>query len=145
MDSTRTDSTGLTASDMIRKLLKPSGHESRPITQGGHAVSEVADTPNMVADILKLFPGAEVVATERPLFCRDCDKALIADRERPYSAVSSVKDLVSLLDQRKSRIVQKTWPDGRGEWICSHCGRAGGGGRYQKHVAKGQADRKTRV
>src|SRR5262245_25720135 len=88
MDSTRTDSTGLTASDMIRKLLKPSGHESRPITQGGHAGSEVADTTKMIADILKLFPGAELVATERPLFCRDCDKALIADRERPYSAVS---------------------------------------------------------
>jgi len=80
--------------------------------------------PDSITSALELFPGAEVVATERPLFCRDCDKALIADRERPYSEVSSIKDLVSLLDQRKSRIVQKTWPDGHGEWICSHCGRA---------------------
>jgi len=75
-----------------------------------------------VPDALRLFPGAKIMATDKPLFCRHCDKDLTAQWDRLY-ATSSVKELVALLETRPGKVVERSWPDGRREWACHFCGR----------------------
>jgi len=86
----------------------------------------VAKLPDdAVANALELFPGAKVVAMNKPLFCTHCDKGLVAKWERVYPT-SSAKDLVALLAQRRGRVIERVWLVGRRDWACHFCGRAAG-------------------
>jgi hypothetical protein len=60
-------------------------------------------------DVLSAFPGARVVAEDKPTRCEHCAKLKRLPEWR-----------------RDGNIVERTWPNGRREWACSHCG----------HVAK---------
>src|SRR5262249_44747117 len=70
-----------------------------------------------------IFPGAKLVAEDRPLFCDHCDgdlheeyDALIQDTSTP------AKVLLKALHKRRANIVEAVWPD-RKEWQCHRCGR----------------------
>ena len=78
--------------------------------------------PDFVLDTLRLFPGAKVVAVDKSLFCRHCDKDLVLKWDRVY-ATASMKDLVALLEKRRGKVVERIWSDGRREWACHFCGR----------------------
>src|SRR5215475_14113117 len=75
------------------------------------------------ADALRVFPGAKVVALNKPLFCNHCDKDLIGQYECLYQS-APVADLVAMLNKSRGVIVPRTWPDGRREWACHVCGRS---------------------
>jgi len=74
------------------------------------------------ADALRVFPGAKVVALNKPLFCNHCDKDLIGEYECLYQS-APVADLVALLKKRRGRIVFRTWLGGERDWCCHSCGR----------------------
>ena len=78
--------------------------------------------PDSVLDTFRLFPGAKVVAVDKPLFCRHCDKDLVHKWDRLY-ATAPAKDLVVFLETRRGKIVERIWPDGRREFACHYCGR----------------------
>jgi hypothetical protein len=83
------------------RALKPSTQPGeQPVTKGGITV----------ADVLAVFPGAKVVAEDKPLLCRRCNRDHIPAW------------------RRGGKIVERVWPDGRKEWACDYCGRAHDGG-----------------
>lgn len=59
-----------------------------------------------VQDVLDLFPGARIVAENKPQLCGHCSKDNVPEW------------------RRGGNIVPRTWPDGRAEWCCHFCGRA---------------------
>jgi hypothetical protein len=71
---------------------------------------------------LEIYPGAKIVAENKPLFCRHCDKGLVEQYQRLYST-AQISMLVALLYQSHGKIVERVWPDRR-EWACHYCGRA---------------------
>lgn len=73
-------------------------------------------------DILRVFPGAQNVVIDKPLFCCHCDGDSIGEYDRLY-ATASTKDVVTLLAKRQSKIVRRKWPDGRSDWMCTYCSR----------------------
>lgn len=78
-----------------------------------------------VANIIQReFPGAKIkiIASNKPLFCQHCDPKLIPEYRRRYDAGAPVADLVAILDHRRGKIIERTWPDRR-EWACHRCGR----------------------
>ena len=75
-----------------------------------------------IVDALRVFPGAKVVALNKPLFCNHCDKDLIREYERLCQS-ASVAELVALLKKRRGGIVRRTWPSGGRDWCCHACGR----------------------
>src|SRR5262249_34947994 len=75
-----------------------------------------------IVDALRVFPGAKVVALNKPLFCNHCDKDLIREYERLCQS-ASVAELVALLKKRRGGIVGRTWPSGGRDWCCHACGR----------------------
>jgi len=58
-----------------------------------------------VAEVLRVFPGAKIVATDKPLFCVHCKK-----------------DYVPAL-RRGGKIIPRIEADGRHVWGCHYCGR----------------------
>jgi hypothetical protein len=77
-----------------------SGHALKPSTQPGEHRPGIK-----AADVLAVFPGAKVVAKDKPLACRHCNRDHIPAW------------------RRGGKIVARVWPDGRREWACSYCGR----------------------
>jgi hypothetical protein len=71
--------------------------------------------------VLKVF-GGRIVVEDKPLFCDECDKVLKAHYAEEY-LTAPVEKLVRLIRLRKARIVLRTWPDGRRDWMCHSCGR----------------------
>ena len=53
-----------------------------------------------LADVLGTFPGARILATNKPDSCPHCEA------------------------NEHARIVVAIWPSGKSEWICHACGRA---------------------
>jgi hypothetical protein len=56
-------------------------------------------------DVLDVFPGASIVAKDKPQLCGHCSKDNVPEWRRGGS------------------IVRRVWPDGRAEWCCHYCGR----------------------
>jgi hypothetical protein len=69
--------------------------------------------PDVVADALRVFPGAKIVAVGRPTICQHCDKKAVP------------------LWRRGGKIVERTAPDGQRAWACHFCGRSASGERDQ--------------
>jgi hypothetical protein len=72
--------------------------------------SEPASKPIDIADVLAVFRGAKIIAVDKPLSCKHCDK----DSTPAW--------------RRGGKIVEWIWPDRR-EWACHYCGRAQKGKR----------------
>jgi hypothetical protein len=67
-------------------------------------------------DVLRVFPGARIV--------RD-DKARTIRLDQRCEHCSNSKELEGAPGWRRhGKIVKRTWPDGRWDWMCSFCGRA---------------------
>ena len=77
---------------------------------------------DLIGLALREFPGAKIVAINRPLFCRHCDGALAADYARANDTGRPASELVSLLNMRRSYIVERVWRDWT-NWGCQRCGR----------------------
>jgi len=92
-----------------------------------------------VQDVLRVFPGATVIAEGESLCCEHCRK----ESERIRSGGKKFTIIVNHYNdglfshrreqkdqletpawRRDGKIVLRTWPDGRSEWACSFCGRA---------------------
>jgi hypothetical protein len=73
-------------------------------------------------DVLDIFPGAKVIAENKPLFCKYCDKDLIPEWDQLHQD-APVSKLVKLLERRRGRIVERVWSDGHRDWMCHGCGR----------------------
>lgn len=86
------------------------------------------------SEIIQIFGGGSIVAEDRPLFCEHCDSELIPEYERLRIEGAAVKELAALLEKRRSKIVEATWPNGRRQWQCHSCGREveGGNGRVKR-------------
>ena len=54
-------------------------------------------------DILRVFPGAQNVVIDKPLFCCHCDGDSIGEYDRLY-ATASTKDVVTLLAKSRARL-----------------------------------------
>ena len=97
----------------------------------GHAIEGLGAADERLAPVPflnSLFPGAKVVAEDKPLFCNHCNKALALEYERiyytaPVAHVESEVSLTDLIHQRRSEIVKRIWPDGSSDWMCHACGR----------------------
>jgi hypothetical protein len=99
------------------------GSGSKPSTNGGNGKT-ISKRGITVADVLREFRGAKVIAENKPLFCDHCDEVLKAHYKREYESGAPVKELVRLIEKRRGRITRRTWPDGRpDEWACHRCGR----------------------
>ena len=98
------------------------GTASKPNTQPSGQLPNSAVT---LANVAAVFRGAKVVAVNKPLFCRHCDKDLLVDYDRIYASRAPVAELVQLLCSRRGKIIERTWPDRR-DWGCSNCGRRAG-------------------
>ncbi len=64
-----------------------------------------ANLPDTVTLVLRTFPGAKIVAMDKPLSCRPCTK----------DSVPSWR--------RGGKIVQVIEPSGAPAWLCHYCGR----------------------
>lgn len=60
---------------------------------------------DLVTEVLRVFPGAKVVAMDKPLACSQCSK----------EAVPAWR--------RGGKIVRREDADGRQVWACHYCGR----------------------
>ena len=60
---------------------------------------------DIVSEVLRVFPGAKIVATDNPLVCVHCKK-----------------DYVPAW-RRGGKIIQRIEADGRHVWACHFCGR----------------------
>jgi hypothetical protein len=67
---------------------------------------EKSDNGITAKDVLDLFPGARIVATDKPRSCEYCSRDHIPEW------------------RRGGKIVLRMWPDERREWACHFCGRA---------------------
>ena len=67
------------------------------------------------------FPGAKLIAAEKPLFCDHCDRRVIPQYRRAYTAGSPTRELVAILGRRRGKIIERTWSNGRREWACHYC------------------------
>jgi hypothetical protein len=61
--------------------------------------------PDAVAAVLRTFPGAKIIAIDKPLSCKPCSGGSIPSR------------------RRGGKIVQVIEPDGAPAWRCHYCGR----------------------
>jgi len=66
-------------------------------------------------DVIRVFEGARVIAENKPISCRYCDKQNIPDW------------------RRGGEIVQRIWPNRRSDWGCHFCGRAAAVNSNQRH------------
>lgn len=76
------------------------------------------------SDVIQVFGGGIIEAKDRPLFCAHCDSELIPEYQGLWNAHAPTDDLVAVLEKRRGKIVEATWPNGRRQWQCSYCGRA---------------------
>src|SRR5262249_51066315 len=101
-----------TARSAGREATKRHGLPSWRIVPGGGGMSKGPKRPpHFVVDTLRLFPGAEILAVDKPLFCRRCDKDLVLEWDRLY-ATAPMRDLVVFLEKRRGKVVERIWPDG---------------------------------
>ena len=74
-------------------------------------------------EIIRAFGGGTVIAEHRPLFCLHCDTEWADEFGYLKQTHAPVKDLATVLRQRRGLIVKVTWPNGRCYWACHCCGR----------------------
>ena len=72
--------------------------------------------------VLEIFGGGRICVLDKPLFCPHCDEDLLSKYKRSYDK-APVSELVALIKNRTTRIVERKWPDGRRDWGCHGCGR----------------------
>src|SRR5262245_4733038 len=91
-----------------------------------------------VLDVLNLFPGARVIAKDKPAFCPHCRKESEGLRGNKVTLITTDYDIGGNVRRRAvqkdrletpkwrrdGKIVLREWPDGRIEWACLFCGRA---------------------
>jgi hypothetical protein len=78
------------------------GHAPKPSTQPGKQPATKGVT---VVDVLAVFPGAKVIAKDKPLSCVHCSKENVPEW------------------RRGGKIVEIVEPDGSRAWCCHFCGR----------------------
>jgi hypothetical protein len=95
------------ATKWINGELRARRTDGKPLTDADREdVRQQAKQPGVsVDDVLGVFPGAKIVAEDKPLFCKHCDKDYIPEW------------------RRGGRIVEARWPDGRVTLQCHYCGR----------------------
>src|ERR1051325_6786446 len=72
------------------------------------------------AALLDTFRG---VTKDCPLFCHHCDVDLASEYQCAWDNHAPVQELSALIQMRRGAIVERTWPDGRRDWMCHRCGR----------------------
>src|SRR5262249_8444634 len=70
-------------------------HKNRPCSKEGGSTVNV--TNDGIAIAKRELPGAQVVAVNKPLFCRHCDRLLAVNYTRAYDSGRPVVELLALL------------------------------------------------
>jgi hypothetical protein len=94
-----------------------SGFESKPSTQPSEPPAG-----KTAADVLEVFPCASVVAENKPLFCRHCDKDLMPEYAGSLEFRRASKG-PGRRAGRRGKIVPIIEVDGTPAWSCHYCGR----------------------
>jgi len=75
------------------------------------------------SDVVEVFRGGNIIAEDKPLFCKSCDGDLHREYQRSYYSTAAMNALVELIEKSRGKITRAVWPNGRCEWQCSRCGR----------------------
>jgi hypothetical protein len=77
----------------LEELTKP----TKPSSVSPRTLVYDGDNSAGKDEVLRVFPSAEVI--QLPRRCNHCS------------------------DDKRARVVKRTWPDGRWDWMCHRCGR----------------------